>query len=58
MGGKISEHSITFCFVRFAGKMSASNIPYRILWVQEDDRRARIVNPAEKKLWIQQGWNP
>jgi hypothetical protein len=27
--------------------MPASNILYRILWVQEDERRARIVNPAE-----------
>jgi hypothetical protein len=28
--------------------MPASNILYRILWVQKDERRARIVNPAEK----------
>jgi hypothetical protein len=28
--------------------MPASNIMYRILWVQEDERRTRIVNPAEK----------
>jgi hypothetical protein len=28
--------------------MPASNILYDILWVQEDVRRARIVNPAEK----------
>jgi hypothetical protein len=48
MEDEILEHSITFCWVRFAGKMPASNIPYRILWVQEDERRARIVNPAEK----------
>ncbi len=32
----------------FAGKMPANNILYNILWVQEDKRRARIVNPAEK----------
>jgi hypothetical protein len=30
---------------------------YKILWVQEDERRARIVNPVEKKLWMQQGLN-
>jgi hypothetical protein len=42
------EHSITFCWVRCAGKMPASNILYRISWVQDDERRARIVNPAEK----------
>jgi hypothetical protein len=41
----------------FAGKMPASNIVYRILLVQEDERRARIVNPAEKKVWMQQGLN-
>jgi hypothetical protein len=28
--------------------MPASNILYRILWVQEDERRARIVNQAER----------
>jgi hypothetical protein len=28
--------------------MPASNILYNILWVQEDEKRARIVNPAEK----------
>jgi hypothetical protein len=33
----------------FAGKMPANNILYRLLRVQEDERRARIVNPAEKK---------
>ncbi len=33
------------------------NILYRIIWVQEDERRARIVNPA-KRLWMQQGLNP
>jgi hypothetical protein len=29
----IFEHSITFCWVRFAGKMPASNILYNLLWV-------------------------
>jgi hypothetical protein len=48
MGDEISEHSITFCWVCLAGMMPASNILYRILWVQENERRARIVNPAEK----------
>jgi hypothetical protein len=28
--------------------MPVSNIMYNKLWVQEDERRARIVNPAEK----------
>jgi hypothetical protein len=35
----------------------ANNIPYKILWVQEDERRTRIVNPAEKKSWMQQRLN-
>jgi hypothetical protein len=48
MEDEIFKHSITFCWVCFAGKMPASNILYRILWVQDDERRARIVNPAEK----------
>jgi hypothetical protein len=47
MGDELSEHSITFCWVPFAGKMPASNILYRTLCVQEDKRRATIVNPAE-----------
>jgi hypothetical protein len=48
MEDDISEHSTNFCWVRLAGKMPASNILYNILWFQEDERRARIVNPAEK----------
>jgi hypothetical protein len=28
--------------------MPASNILYRILWVQKDEIRGRIANPAEK----------
>jgi hypothetical protein len=40
---------LIFSWVCFAGKMPANNIPYFILWVQEDERRARIVNPGEKK---------
>jgi hypothetical protein len=59
MEEEIFEHSTNFCWVCFAGKMPASNILYNILWVQKDERRARIVNPAEKKiLWMQQGSNP
>jgi hypothetical protein len=49
MGDEISEHSITFCWVCFAGKMPASTILYRILWVQENEEGARFVNPTEKK---------
>jgi hypothetical protein len=30
--------------------MPASNILYTILWVQEDERRARIVNPMENNM--------
>jgi hypothetical protein len=46
--GEISAHSTNFCWVGYAGKMPASNILYNILRVQEDERRARIVNPAER----------
>jgi hypothetical protein len=28
--------------------MPASNILYRIIWVQEDERRTRVVNPVDK----------
>jgi hypothetical protein len=57
MGDEVSEHSTNFCSVCFAGKLPASNILYKISWDQEDKRRARIVNPAETILWIQQGLN-
>jgi hypothetical protein len=36
--------------------MPASNMLYNLLWVQEDERRARIVNPVEK-MWMKQGLN-
>ncbi len=53
----IFEYTTTFCWVRFAGKMPASNILYNLLWVQGDERREwRIVNPVEK-IWTQQGLN-
>jgi hypothetical protein len=58
MKDDIFEHSINFCWVCFAGKMPASNILYRILWVQEDERRARIVNPTEKKIMDAAGIEP
>jgi hypothetical protein len=48
MEDEISEHSTDFCWVCFAGKMPPENILYKIIWVQEDERRARIVNPARK----------
>jgi hypothetical protein len=49
MEDEVSEHSTNFCWVRFPGKMPGI-ILYRILWVQGDERRVRIVNPAEKKM--------
>jgi hypothetical protein len=58
MEHEISEHSTNFFWVCFAGKMPANNILYNISWVQEDGRRARIVEPAEKKSLMQQGLNP
>jgi hypothetical protein len=55
---KIFEHSTNFCWVHFAGKMPANNILYYILWVQEDERRARTVNPTEKKIMDAAGIEP
>jgi hypothetical protein len=52
----IFEHTITFYWVCFAVKTPARNILYNLLWVQENERRARIVNPVEK-IWVQQGLN-
>ncbi len=52
------KHSTNFCWVCFAGKMPVSNIPYNILWVQKDERRARIVIPAGKKIMDAAGIEP
>jgi hypothetical protein len=30
--------------------MPASSILYNLLWVQEDERRGKIVNPVEKNM--------
>jgi hypothetical protein len=30
--------------------MPASNILFKLSWVQEDERRARIVHPVEKNM--------
>jgi hypothetical protein len=38
--------------------MPASNILFKLLWVQEDGRRARIVNPVEKKNMDAAGIEP
>jgi hypothetical protein len=58
MEDEISEHATNFCWVPFAAIIPASNLLDNISWAQEDERRARIVNPAEIKLRMQQGFNP
>ncbi len=58
MGDAISEHTTHFHHHHFAGKMPANDILYNILWAPLDERRARIINPAEKKLWLEKGLNP
>jgi hypothetical protein len=50
MEDEISEHFTHFCWVCYAGKMPASNILYNILWVQEDERRARNVIQQKKTM--------
>ncbi len=50
------KKTITFCWVCLAGKMPASNILYNLLWVQEDERRARIVHPVGKKYGCSMDW--
>ncbi len=49
MEDEISELFTNLCRVHFAGKRSANNILYNILWVKEDGRRPRILNPAGKR---------
>jgi hypothetical protein len=38
--------------------MPANDILYNKLWAQEDERRARIVNPKEKKIMDAAGIEP
>jgi hypothetical protein len=38
--------------------MPANNVLYNILWVQEEEARARIVNPTEKKFMDAAGIEP
>jgi hypothetical protein len=52
------ELTTNFCWVCFAGKMPASNILCNILWVQEDEIRARIVDPAEINYGCSAGIEP
>ncbi len=46
----IFELTITFCWFPFAGQMPASDILYNLLWVQENERRVRIVEPVEQNV--------
>jgi hypothetical protein len=50
MNDKIFEHSITFSWVRFARKDACQQHTEQNIMVQVDERRARIVNPAEKSM--------
>ncbi len=50
MEDKISEHSTIVCLFCWEDACQQHTTVYDILWrVQEDEKRARIVNPAEKK---------
>jgi hypothetical protein len=60
MGDEISEHSITFCWVRFAVKMPpASNTYcteyYRFKRMKEEQG---LLIRQKKNIWMQQGLNP
>jgi hypothetical protein len=48
----------TLLWGHFAGKSPANHTRYNILWAQEDERTARIVNPAEKKIVNAAGIEP
>jgi hypothetical protein len=58
MEDEISEVSTNFCWVRFAGKVPASNILYNIYYGFKRMKEKQGLNPAEKNLWMQQGLNP
>jgi hypothetical protein len=49
MGDESSEHTTYHLWDHFAGKMPANDILYNIYWAEADERRARIITPAEKK---------
>jgi hypothetical protein len=57
MGDEISEHSITFCWVRFAGKMPA-RLPATYCTEYYGFKRMKEEQSNRKKLRMQQGLNP
>jgi hypothetical protein len=57
MEDEVSEHSKKL-LGSFCWEGACQHILYNILWVKEDERRARVVKAAGKKSWMQQGFNP
>jgi hypothetical protein len=48
----------TFYGIILMGEKPANNILYNILWTPVNERRARIIIPAEKKNMVAAGINP
>jgi hypothetical protein len=38
--------------------MPANDMLYNVLWAPVDERKARIINPAEKKIMVAAGIEP
>jgi hypothetical protein len=58
MGDEIPGATTPFLWDHFYEKIPANNILFNILRAPADERRARIIIPAEKISWWQQGLNP
>jgi hypothetical protein len=58
MESEISEHTTHFLCDHVAGKIPVNGILYNILWAPVEERRARIISPAEKKIMVAAGIEP
>jgi hypothetical protein len=57
-GDEIFEHSITFCWVCYAGKMPASNIYCTEYYGFKRMKEEQGLLIRQKKSWMQQVLNP
>ncbi len=56
MKDEIPGATTHFLWYHFDGKIPAINLLYNILWAPADERRARIVIPAEKNHGGSRNW--
>jgi hypothetical protein len=56
MGNDVPGDTTQFLWDHFDGKIPANNILFNIIWAPADEKRARIIIPAEKNLGRSRDW--